>query len=48
MNELKEVAYLLRSPANAERLLTALGRVQKGEGETQSIEILGSEVGFEP
>lgn len=45
---LMETAYLLRSPANAERLLTALGRALKGEGEPQSIESLRSEVNLEP
>lgn len=41
---LEETAYLLRSPKNAERLLTALLRVKKGEGEPQSIEALKAEV----
>lgn len=29
---LRETAYLLRSPANAEKLLEALARAQRGEG----------------
>ena len=41
---LMETAYLLRSPANAERLLSALGRALKSEGEAQSIEALRREV----
>ncbi len=45
---LMETAYLLRSPANAERLLSALGRALKSEGETQSIEALRREVNLEP
>ena len=45
---LMETAYLLRSPANAERLLTALGRALKGESETQSIAALRREVNLEP
>jgi len=45
---LLETTYLLRSPANAERLLTAFGRALKGEGQPQSIESLRSEVAFEP
>ena len=44
---LEETAYLLRSPKNAERLLTALLRVKKGEGEPQSIEALKAEVGLD-
>jgi antitoxin YefM len=43
-----ESAYLLRSPANAERLLGALNRALKREGETLTIEELRREVGLEP
>jgi antitoxin YefM len=32
LESLLETAYLLRSPANAERLLSALGRALKDEG----------------
>jgi antitoxin YefM len=46
LESLMETAYLLRSPANAERLLTALGRALKGEGELQNIEALRRELGF--
>lgn len=48
LKSLQETAYLLRSPANAERLLTALGRALKAEGESHSLETLRSEVGLEP
>lgn len=41
-----ETAHLLRSPKNAERLLTALDRVRKGSGSAQTIETLRGEVGF--
>jgi antitoxin YefM len=40
LESLMETAYLLRSTANAERLLTALGRALKGEGEVQTIAAL--------
>ena len=42
-----ETAHLLRSPKNARRLLTALGRVRKGSGSPQTIDDLRSEVGIE-
>ena len=42
-----ETAHLLRSPTNAERLLTALDRVRKGSGTPQTIDDLRNEVGFE-
>ena len=42
-----ETAHLLRSPTNAERLLTALDRVRKESGMPQTIDELRSEVGFE-
>ena len=47
LGSLLETAYLLRSPANAERLLTALGRSLKDEGATQTIADLRREVGLE-
>jgi len=34
---LQETAHLLRSPANAQRLLAALNRLDSGEGEILSI-----------
>ena len=48
LESLMETAYLLRSPANAERLLTALGRALKGEGDVQTIAALRNEVSIEP
>jgi len=44
---LTETAYLLRSPKNAERLLSALGRALKNEGETISLDDLRDKVGFD-
>jgi antitoxin YefM len=48
LKSLMETAYLLRSPANAERLLSALGRALKGEGSEQSLETLRREVNLVP
>ena len=48
LESLLETAYLLRSPANAERLLTALGRALKNEGEAKSLEDLRGELNLEP
>lgn len=42
-----ETAHLVRSPANAARLLTTLERVRKGSGKPQTIDELRIEVGFE-
>ena len=47
LESLMETAYLLRSPANAERLLSALGRALKGAGEPQSLESLRRAVNLE-
>ena len=44
---LLETAHLLRSPRNAERLLWALGRAERGEGTPQSVEELKAEVGLD-
>lgn len=44
LSSLEETAYLLRSPANAERLLAALSRSQAGEGLPQTIAELRAEV----
>ena len=44
---LTETAYLMRSAQNAERILSALARALKNEGQSQSIEDLRREVGFE-
>ncbi len=43
---LTETAYLLRSPQNAERLLSALGRALKNEGDAQSLDDLRQEAGL--
>jgi antitoxin YefM len=48
LTSLMETAYLLRSPANAERLLTALGRALKVEGEPMTLPELRHEVELEP
>ena len=47
LESLMESAYLLRSGANAECLLTALGRALKVEGKPQSVEALRSGVNLE-
>lgn len=47
LSSLMETAYLLRSPANAERLLTALNDALKGEGQHMSLEALRNEVGMD-
>ncbi len=47
LESLLETAYLLRSPANAERLLSALSRALKNEGDAQTTEALRREVGLE-
>lgn len=44
---LTETAYLLRSPQNAERILSALARSLKNEGMPQSIEDLRLKVGMD-
>jgi antitoxin YefM len=46
LESLMETAYLLRSPANAERLLNALGRALKNEGNLDNIETLRREIGL--
>ncbi len=46
LTSLAETAHLLRSPANATRLLDALARALKGEGQRLTVEELASEVGF--
>jgi antitoxin YefM len=43
---LLETAHLLKSPANARRLLNALSRALKGEGEALSVDELWEEVGL--
>jgi antitoxin YefM len=44
---LLETVHLLRSPANAERLLTVLARVRQRIGTPQSLEELRAEVNFD-
>jgi antitoxin YefM len=43
---LQETAHLLRSPANAERLLAALKRLDHGEGELLSVNALAVRSGL--
>ncbi len=47
LEALLETASLLRSPKNAERLLSALGRALRDEGSPQTLEVLRREVGLE-
>ena len=42
---LLETAHLLRSPANARRLLAALNRLENGEGEVLTVEGLAAKAG---
>jgi antitoxin YefM len=44
LTSLLETAYLLRSPANAERLLTALNDALRGEGIPMAVERLRAEM----
>ena len=44
---LMETAYLLRSPKNAERLLSALARAQQKEIAPQSVDELRKEIGVD-
>ena len=46
LSGLMESVYLLRSPTNAERLLTALARALKGDLAPKTIEELRTEVGL--
>ncbi len=47
LESLMETAYLLRSPANAERLLSALGRALKNETHSLTVDALRQEAGLE-
>jgi antitoxin YefM len=47
LESLMETAYLLRSPANAERLLSALGRALKNEIQPLTVDDLRREVDLE-
>ena len=44
---LTETVHLLRSPANATRLLEALARALKGGGQTMTVDELSAEVGLD-
>lgn len=44
---LTETAYLMRSPENAERILSALARALKHQGKSHSMDDLRREVGLE-
>ncbi len=44
---LRETAYLLRSPANAARLLSALARARKGSTKPQDLAELRAQFGLE-
>ncbi|HXF84737.1 MAG TPA: type II toxin-antitoxin system prevent-host-death family antitoxin [Anaerolineales bacterium] len=44
---LTETAYLMRSPQNARRILAALSRALKNEGQAMSMDALRRGVGFE-
>jgi antitoxin YefM len=46
LQSLVETAHLMRSPKNAERLLSALDRALKGQGEGSGIQQLKTEVGL--
>ncbi|MBA4157960.1 MAG: type II toxin-antitoxin system Phd/YefM family antitoxin [Ornithinimicrobium sp.] len=46
LSSLIETAHLLRSPKNAERLLTALARARSGTEVSQSVEALRQELGL--
>lgn len=43
-----ETAHLLRSPKNAQRLLTALRRAQSGKGRPEPLDKLRREMGIAP
>jgi antitoxin YefM len=47
LESLMETAYLLRSPANAERLLSALGRALKNEAQPLTVDDLRRDVDLE-
>ena len=46
LSALTETAYLLRSPRNAERLLSALVRARAGGGKPMTVEQLRGELGL--
>jgi len=46
LSSLLETAYLLRSPDNAQRLLSALQRARSGELAPSSVQALGDDLNF--
>jgi len=46
LESLRETAYLLRSPRNARRLLEALARAVRGEGQTTTVAGLREQLGL--
>jgi len=48
LSSLLETAHLLRSPKNAQRLLSAMNRAKAGKGKAQSLNKLRREMGLEP
>ena len=47
LESLQETAYLLRSPANAARLLSALNAARRGKGKRTTLKSLRAELGLE-
>jgi antitoxin YefM len=47
LSSLLETAHLLRSPKNARRLLTALGRAKARKGKVHSVDKLRRELGLD-
>jgi antitoxin YefM len=47
LSSLLETVHLLRSPANAKRLMEAFARADAGEGEITTVEALRKEFGVE-
>lgn len=47
LQSLVESAHLMRSPKNAERILSALERALKGGGDASSLNSLRAEIGLE-
>lgn len=46
LRSLEETAHLLRSPRNAQRLLTALNRALTGKGKAKSVKDLREDLGL--
>ena len=47
LSSLIETAHLLRSPANARRLLSAIERAQSDQGEASTVEALRADLGLD-